>query len=267
VPAARTYTNTYVTNGNYTSRYIRNRLLTSTLTANGQTIQLVSNAYDNSNLTDLPNVREHDAGYGTAFLYRGNLTQSTTPGGTVSKFYDIGGNVKSVSDQTGLSIAASYQQSTNYTAPSAITTGGTLTENMQWNTALGLTSDTGPNGDAASTVYDSYARPSQTTSNTGVVTNYVYTNSPATVTAATVAPPLSGEVSQWTRKTMDGFGRTIKVETGSGATNTTPASVVETVYDSCGCTPMGKTRQVRCRAPPGPRRCGPSTTTTGWGGP
>jgi hypothetical protein len=41
----------------------------------------------------------------------------------------------------------------------------------------------------------------------------------------------------WTRTTLDGFGRTIKTETGdAGGTKST----VDTVYDSCGCNPLGK---------------------------
>ena len=41
----------------------------------------------------------------------------------------------------------------------------------------------------------------------------------------------------WIRTTLDGFGRTTKTETGdTGGTKST----VDTVYDSCGCNPMGK---------------------------
>jgi len=41
-------------------------------------------------------------------------------------------------------------------------------------------------------------------------------------------------------KTLDGFGRTVKVETGNGSTT---VSIVETEYDSCGCSPFGKTKR------------------------
>jgi YD repeat-containing protein len=39
----------------------------------------------------------------------------------------------------------------------------------------------------------------------------------------------------------DGLGRTVKVETGSG---TTVDSIVETEYDSCACSPLGKVKRV-----------------------
>jgi hypothetical protein len=133
-----------------------------------------------------------------------------------------------------------YPASTAFAAPSAITVGG-ITETLQWNSFLGLTQDTGPNGDTSSTIYDAYARPSQTTSKTGQVTTYSYsTTVPWTVTATT-----SG---RWTRKTLDGFRRTVKVETGNGSTT---VSVVETEYDSCGCSPFGKTKRVTMPRSPG----------------
>ncbi len=43
---ARTYTNTYLGGSNYTSLYIFNRLLTSTVTDGTNTATLVSNTYD-----------------------------------------------------------------------------------------------------------------------------------------------------------------------------------------------------------------------------
>ena len=39
---------------------------------------------------------------------------------------------------------------------------------------------------------------------------------------------------------MDGFGRTIKVETGDGSGT---KSVAETEYDSCACSPLGKLKR------------------------
>jgi len=45
--------------------------------------------------------------------------------------------------------------------------------------------------------------------------------------AATVSG--NGIDTHWTRTTLDGFGRTIKTETGSGALTNAAASVVDTV--------------------------------------
>jgi hypothetical protein len=43
------------------------------------------------------------------------------------------------------------------------------------------------------------------------------------------------------RNTLDGLGRTIKVETGDA---TSTKSIVETVYGPCACSPVGKVLQV-----------------------
>jgi RHS repeat-associated protein len=98
---------------------------------------------------------------------------------------------------------------------------------------LALTRNIGPNGDQTTVLYDSYARPSSTTSPTGAVTTYAYTMSPPTVTATTNG--------RWTKKTLDGFGRIIREEAGNGSTI---VSVVETEYDSCACSPIGKLKRV-----------------------
>jgi hypothetical protein len=50
----RTYTNTYVTDANYTSRHIRNRLATSTVTPQGgSAVTLVTNLYDGGYLSNV----------------------------------------------------------------------------------------------------------------------------------------------------------------------------------------------------------------------
>lgn len=48
---ARTYNSTYLTGSNWTNRYIRNRLKSSTITANGVTKTLVTNHYDNESVS------------------------------------------------------------------------------------------------------------------------------------------------------------------------------------------------------------------------
>jgi YD repeat-containing protein len=228
---ARTYTNTYSTDSNYTSRYIRNRLLSSTLTSGSQTITLVTNTYDGSTITDPGGMREHDAAYSTGFLYRGNVTRRVDLVGTTTLAYDVGGNAVSVTAPGGVAVSGSYQSSTNFATPSSITTN-TLADTLQWSAFLGLTEKTGPNGDNASTVYDAYARPSSTTAPTGAVTTYTY---------SATAPHETATVNgRWTRKTLDGLGRPLLVETGNGSA---VVSQTDVVYDSCACSPIGKLKK------------------------
>ena len=77
------------------SRYMFNRLLTSTVTDGVKTVLLADNHYDtgwggfgSGAVTDIANLREHDASYGTTFLYWRNLTASFAPGNSVCRTYD-----------------------------------------------------------------------------------------------------------------------------------------------------------------------------------
>ena len=238
---ARYYFNYYVTDSNYISRHITNRL-SSSYAVNGsncstasQCTTLVSNSYDGEapNLTDLPGVYEHDSAYNTSFNYRGNVTGSTAPTATKLLRHDIGGNITS-STVNGVYSTVSTSSTTNYAAPSQMTTNS-LSSNMNWTAALGPSSVAGPNGDTASFGYDTNGRPTSTTAPTGAVTNYTY--------ADTASPPYKTATTNthWVQTAMDGFGRTIQTETGYSGTG---VSVVATHYDPCGCSPLGKISQV-----------------------
>ena len=228
---ARTYTNTYLTDSNFTSRHIVNRLTSSTVTDGTRTTTLVTNTYEGApyNLTDLPGVHEHDSAYNTSFGYRGNVVGSTTPAATKLFQHDIGGNVTSTT-VNGVYSTVATSSSTNYAAPSQMTTN-TLSSTANWTSALGLSSAAGPNGDTASFGYDTNGRPTSTTSPTGAVTNYTYNDS--------ASPPYKTATTNthWIQTAMDGFGRTVQ-------TLNTGASVVATHYDPCGCSPLGKMSQV-----------------------
>ena len=53
---------------------------------------------------------------------------------------------------------------------------------------------------------------------------------------------------RWTKTTLDGLGRTIKVETGYAAIT---KSIAETEYDSCACSPTGKLKRSTMPYAPG----------------
>ncbi|MBL0159888.1 MAG: hypothetical protein IPP47_22765 [Bryobacterales bacterium] len=252
---ARVYNYTYLTGGYYTDRYIRNRVTSATFTAGGQTVTLGTNVYDNNSyagtwLTDtwVPDpygVRLHDATYDANFTFRGNVTQSTTLSNPVAKnlFYDLGGNVVKTTGGGGPQVDATLTAATNYMVPSTVTPNSeaNLASSAQWDSLLRLTSATGPNG-ATMTVagYDAASRPGTTTSATGVVTSFTYSNS---------APQVRATVNgRWTRTSYDGLGRTVKVESGTGDT---VVSIVETVYGPCACTPLGKVQKVSRPYAPG----------------
>ncbi len=242
--AAKTYHNTYVTDSNYTSLYIYNRLLTSTVTdASGNTLTLISNTYDQGTVTDAPGALWLDTpNSDPSFVYRGNVTGSLSFGHTVNQQYDITGTVVYTDDGNanhGLTVTNSSAM--NYAAPAAITTANSLTTNMTWTNVLAPLSSTGPNGDTASAAYDATTgRPTSTTSPFGAVTTYSYSN-----TAPQVVATVNGH---WTQTSLDGLGRTARVATGYSSTAT---SYVDTVYDTCGCTPVGKPYQTSLPYAPG----------------
>jgi len=257
----RTYNNTYYSLGNY----INNRLATSTVTpAGGSAITLATNYYDqpNNNGTNgscglwsynfyagTPNTaREFDPTY-NGNTARGNLTFASTPGSVRCMAYDNAGLVLQTKDASGHVVTTTPDSSHNYSVPSAITTGN-LTSTMQWNGAFDPTSATSPNGATSGMNYDAFGRPSFTTSPYGVTTGIAYSYSPPTKTVTTK--------NRFAKSTFDGFGREVKAETGyttaaSGSTpaSTTTLSVTETQYAPCGCTPMGKMKQVSVPHAPG----------------
>src|SRR5439155_3186084 len=98
----------------------------------------------------------------------------------------------------------------NYAAPGAITSNNFQTT-LGYSAFLGLTSAGGQNGETATTGYDSAARPSQTKSVHGAVTNYVYSFSPPSRTATTTVEAVINNIktttSRWVKTTLDGLGR------------------------------------------------------------
>ncbi|HLG96093.1 MAG TPA: RHS repeat-associated core domain-containing protein [Bryobacteraceae bacterium] len=240
---ARTYTNTYLNTSNYTSRYIFNRLASSTVSDGTHLTYLVQNSYDGA-VSDVPNITGHDANYNTSFTYRGNLAQSTTPAGTKTMYYDIGGNVTSTTNN-GVTTSVTTSASTNWAAPSQLTTNS-LSSSMNWTSFLGLSSAMGPNGDTASLAYGGSERPTSSTAPTGAVTQYTYVDTqPRSKTATNCPGGWSGSTctgsTHWVTTTFDGFGRTVQTATGHDGTT---VSLVTTTYAPCGCSPLGKVAQV-----------------------
>ncbi len=254
---ARSYANTYLyqNNTNYSSRYIFNRLLTSTLAS----VTLASNVYDGGVLNPTSgSPREWDAeNYGASFAYRGNVTQANSPGKTTNVTYDTTGTAIEKDDNNNHSVNIATSTATNFTLPDSLSPNGasSLQTNAAYNaTGYAPTSIAGPSqtinngssGNAAYTSYDSYGRvsytlaPSQSwTTNNGAQTNYSYSYTSG-AWAVTATTNNAGGSSHYTTTTSDGFGRTTRVQSGYG---TTAVSTVDTVYAPCACSPLGKMSQ------------------------
>ena len=245
----RQYDQTYLNDSAHTQRYIRNRMIDSKVTEAGVQTTLVTNVYDNygppvnNPIVNVINIRQFDSATSTPSLTaRGIVTSSTTLGGlTYLTQIDVTGNVLQSYSSNGVGASSNVNSNTNYAAPSSVTVGS-LTSSFQYAADLLPTQATGPNGDSAATVYDSYARPTSTTSKTGAVTYFNYT--PTAV--ITYTNPNINSVGRVTRTTLDGFGRPVMVETGTGTysnsviTLSAWVSIMSTEYAPCGCSPLGK---------------------------
>jgi len=253
----RSYNNTYFADPNYTSRYIFNRLQSSTVTDNvSQSIQLVWNNYDGYATTqnctnhvavlyDATGIREHDSSYGRGFYYRGNVTSRSTPDSWTCVDPDITGSPVNTSDDYGYWLYNTQSTTTNYAAPTAITpnTNTNLQVSATYTPWLVPASITQPNSATASTSYDQFGRPQISTSVYGAQTSYAFSQNgslPMVVTATTN--------SHWVQTTLDGFGRATSVVRGNGGAT---VSTVNTVYAACACSPLGKVQKVSQPYAPG----------------
>ena len=249
----RTYTNTYLSSSGYTSIHIVNRLTGSSVTdgTNTSTLSTISYDSDDGSFQAAPGILNHDSAYtcnygssGCTTYLRGNPTTISQPGNYTTLQHDIAGNVVTAW-VNGVLTTPTTNSSTNYTVPTAITTGS-LTTNLSFSSFLGLTNETGPNGDSLGIGYNAAARPANSTSPYGAYTTYAY-NDTATPPNHTTNTNNHGTVTIY-----DGFGRTITAQTGTWSGSTfTVVSQVDTVYGSCGCSPLGKMTQVSMPHTPG----------------
>ena len=258
----------YLTNSNYTSRYIFNRLISSYVYDGVVPINTATIAYDCAYLSDYANggyntcvgssqspaPREWDGNY-AGIGYRGNPMIIVTPSGQSTASYDMYGDVTSETDPNNVSASVSTTSSTNYGAPTTITVGGSLTTNMNYNSFLGLTNETGPNGTSVSLGYDVNARPTSSMSPFGATTTTTYNDTAPTPNTCAMVD------GRWTQTNLDGLGRPILVLTGYGSTcgQGTTVSQAESAYGPCGCSPLGK---LMSAAVPHAYGTQPSATTT-----
>ena len=257
---ARTYNLTYVTDGNYTSRYIRNRLLTATVTpAGGNAVTLVTNTYDGyalpgcspvAGLTARTGLRLHDdTNYGTGFTYRGNVTFTSSTSGARCTGYETTGVVTGMMDGSGRRVEVTADSCDGIFAAGDVEAGREFDAGDDGDVCIeswAVTSVTGPNGANGTTTYDSYGRPTSTKIPDGASTGFSYAY--YGVGGATANTQTATIGTRWKKTTLDGFGRTIKVETGHDSTT---VSQVDTQYAACACSPLGKLWRVSQPYAPG----------------
>jgi YD repeat-containing protein len=235
-------------NNSYLNAYIRNRPTLVTVTGASGSATLQSNTYDAYSinaLVDRPSLTLHDASFSTTKSVRGNVTTAQSPGATRITTYDIGGVAVTLDDGNGHKANVAPTDTTADFTPQSVkpntnnpTTDSLLQTSFTYTASYAPSSVLYPNpNDSASVTYDSVGRVATSTSRYGAVTSYTYY--PAQ--NQTVATTPVGTATRWQRTTTDGFGRTIRVESGSGTTaGSGTLSTVETLYGACACSPLGK---------------------------
>ena len=207
----------------------------------------------------------HDTTYDQNRVYRGNVTVSFALNGVTCYQRDVYDVPTQIADGSGRTMSLTTDGSTNYTLPSVITPGGNsnLATSVTYDGSFAATSVTGANGAMATTTYDGSGRPWKSTIPDGAETDYTYTYydpnvtgsqntqtatiSTTTTTGTTGCTYVYGVLhcttatttttTQWKKTTLDGFGRTISVQTGHDGVT---VSEVDTQYAPCGCSPLGK---------------------------
>jgi len=223
-------------------------MLTITSTEGGVTLTLVTNVYDSGSTS---------SGYG-------RLTSSTPLHGVATTYsYNTPGQVTTVSNV--ISTQLSYTSSPNEVLPTQVTVNSVVTQTLNYSSTFNLLSLVGANTETTTKTYDSNWRPDQTTIPQGAKTYNVYTTNTRKTIISSATPP-SPDDGRFTKTTIDGLGRPIKVETGTEAPAPpgggiviypgvngveTVATQVDTEYDSCGCAPLGKLKRTSMPHAPG----------------
>jgi hypothetical protein len=171
-----TYNYSYLTDSNYVSRYIRNRVsLVTVQKGSGSQVYLQQNNYDSANLghsagctgaglTDRQGLTLHDSSYSTSFGYRGNPTEAWSAGTSMCYGYEISGVPYYTTNGANYSANLTPSSSTNYSLPGVLSPNGSssLATTISYASSFAVTSLVGPNGASTNTTYDGFGRPSST---------------------------------------------------------------------------------------------------------
>ena len=233
----RTYNYTCLNSSAYTALNIFNRLAQAKVTSGSTNTTLATITYDQGfqsggsiGGTTPPFWNESTYWNQSA---RGSLTTSTTLDSSTTTTYDVTGNPTAIT-RNGVSINVSTSSSSNFVVPTALT-AGSLTQTIDYTSFLAPSSTTGTNGQTATMSYDTYGRPTGGTSPFGATTTITYSTAPYTTSNPAISTTTID--GRWTKQTMDGLGRTVLTQSGDGGGMKSQA---ESVYGSCGCSPLGK---------------------------
>ena len=239
---ARVHTHTHLTDSTYINNHILNRRSTSTVQANGETVQLHSLQYDTTPIIDRPGLTQHDSStFNAGNTLRGNITESYVGGVYHRVQYDITGTPSIIQDSTQGQVSLVPADGSNNARLGMVIPNGNENLAMQVGYAGGKPATiTKPNGNQTTLSYDNLGRPSSTAYSNGRLVSYGYGNGPSTVTNS-----ING---RWKRATFGGFGHLIKSERGDASGT---HSLVQHVYGPAANSPMGRHIQKSLPQAPG----------------
>jgi RHS repeat-associated protein len=245
----KVYTSTYVSDPNYTSRFIRNRPLEVTVKIGDSGAPTVVRTwqYDlsgqsgthpcgsipsgGSTAIDPNTVYLHDSSYVSA-TYRANVTSGS---GSGCVWYDYLGVARAGSGPSG-TVTMTPDPLRGHTVPSTITASG-YTSTLNWNDLLQLGSVTGPNSATSIFGYDAAGNLASSKDPDGgeVTSNHSVTGRFSSVSRG------NGE----TYTTLDGLGRPTQTKVRYSQNNQEVIeSITDTEYEPCACSPIGKMKRV-----------------------
>jgi len=192
----------YVTDTNYTSRYISNRPLSITVkTGGGTQVAKTAYTYDSTTIGSMTGVTQHDdSGYGATMIYRGNpttmskwITGSTSL--TETKYYDMTGQLTKLTDMTGsnnttYSYADSFYKDTGANPPASYSPGVT--------TNAYLTSKTVPVIGTQTYGYYYFSGKQTLSTDQNSATTYQHYQDPLDRLTSTIGPPIVSGSGAWT---------------------------------------------------------------------
>ncbi len=175
-------------------------------------------------------------------IYRALPTQISNGYAQQTVVYNLAGQPVSGNDGQGSSQTITYGAVGGSTMPTQITPNGntSLTTTMNWNGFLGLTNVSTGSGANQWFGYDAFARPTSKTTADGAGIAYGYNPG-----ASQSWMSING---RGTTTIHDGLGRPVRVLTQMGATT---LSIVDTEYEPCACSPIGKVKRVSLPYAPG----------------
>ena len=215
-------------------------LYTCSATQGSETVSTYNANYDSGNLT--PMAAGTRLWIDPATSTRGNAVSWGDGVNFGSAAYNAAGQPLNGSTN-GVSQTTSYSSSgAGSTVPNLITPNNTssLSVALNFNSALNITGINPASENGVSFGYDGNQRKTSDTSKDGATTSYTYASDGRWMQAT-----ING---RWTKTTYDGIGRPVKLETGDA--NGTK-SIVETQYEPCACSPVGKMKRTSLPYAPG----------------